>query len=321
MAGIHNISWNDLTLRSNTAVPLTNPQMDDNFLIAKTNIDILYDWIGEVNDDSNELYRRLQYGQGGLSNLFFTGDQFKALETAFNNLNTSNGIVNQLGFTPVQQGGITGYGNNKISIGWSTATSGPTQNKLLLNIDSTNFLQDWPINSASTSSVNWTNVQNRPTNISTFTNDQGYLTKNDVGFEYISWSEEINVSTTTYDTWANIKSWSIDVPVNKTLALINSTTYVYIAKNGTTSFTKTLEFRILVNGGVIGHGYISPDPNVDNDLVWCVPIQGVSNNLTTPLSVSIQCRVSDHNGSAITNGGRFNSSNGPMLSEVKIIWM
>lgn len=201
MAGIYNISWNNLTLRSNTSIPLTNPQMDDNFLIAKTNIDILYDWIGEVNDDSNELYRRLQYGQGGLSNLFFTGDQFKALETAFNNLNTANGIINKLGFTPVQQGGISGVGSNKVIIGWSNASSGTTQGKLLLQVDSTNFQQNWPINATSATSATTANYANTAGSVA-FSGVTGLtISDNAQGHRYISQVEPTAVDGADGDIW------------------------------------------------------------------------------------------------------------------------
>ncbi len=46
-----------------------------------------------------------------------------------------------LGFTPVQQGGGTGQGANKIYVGWATSGS-----KLLLQIDGTDFSYNWPIN-------------------------------------------------------------------------------------------------------------------------------------------------------------------------------
>lgn len=313
---------NGLTLRSNTTVPLSNPQMDNNF-------SILCDKSTNALNLANTLVSQLQYGSSGTSSTKFTGDQFTTLRTNFNTLqsdfnilNTKNGIVTKLGFTPVQQGGISGYGDNNVIIGWSNASTGSTVGKLLVQVDVNNFAENWPINSASTSSVNWTNVQNRPTNISSFSNDLGYLTKNDVGFEYMSWTDNVNlVVGTVFNDWANIKTWTITVPTNKTLALINSTTYVHVSKEGSTAHTKTIEFRILANGNAIGHGYIRPDPNTDNDLTWCIPIQGVVNISTSTLNLAIQGRVSNHQGSVKTNIGEFGSGKGPVLSEVKIIWM
>lgn len=48
-----------------------------------------------------------------------------------------------LGYTPIQQGGGTGQLGNKVYIGWGTGS------KLLLQVDSTDFGNSWPINAAS----------------------------------------------------------------------------------------------------------------------------------------------------------------------------
>ena len=55
---------------------------------------------------------------------------------------TSSQVTTGLGFTPLQQGGGTGQGSNKIYIGWAT-TPATTLN---LQIDSNNFGSTWPIN-------------------------------------------------------------------------------------------------------------------------------------------------------------------------------
>ena len=47
-------------------------------------------------------------------------------------------ITSRLGYTPVQQGGGTGQGTNKLYMGWSGSA-------LLLQVDSTNFSSTWPI--------------------------------------------------------------------------------------------------------------------------------------------------------------------------------
>lgn len=57
-----------------------------------------------------------------------------AKNTANNALNVANTKQPNLGFTPVQQGGGTGQGNNKIYIGWATDASG-----LKAQVDSTNL--------------------------------------------------------------------------------------------------------------------------------------------------------------------------------------
>jgi hypothetical protein len=51
---------------------------------------------------------------------------------------TSGQVTNGLGFTPVQQGGGTGQGTNKVNIGWLGSTLG-------LKVDANNFGSTWPI--------------------------------------------------------------------------------------------------------------------------------------------------------------------------------
>ena len=58
----------------------------------------------------------------------------KAITTAENALAVANTKQPNLGFTPIQQGGGTGQGNNKVYIGWATDASG-----LKAQADSTNL--------------------------------------------------------------------------------------------------------------------------------------------------------------------------------------
>ena len=59
--------------------------------------------------------------------------------------NTFNNKQAALGFTPIQQGGGTGQGTNKIYIGWAS--------QLFLQVDSTNFGATWPINISGTAAA------------------------------------------------------------------------------------------------------------------------------------------------------------------------
>lgn len=52
-----------------------------------------------------------------------------------------------LNFTPIQQGGGTGQGNNKIRIGWGSGSV------LLLQVDNVNFSSTWPISISGTANV------------------------------------------------------------------------------------------------------------------------------------------------------------------------
>jgi hypothetical protein len=138
----------------------------------------------------------------------------------------------------------------------------------------------------------------------------------------VSWTDQINLASgTTYDVWANIKSFSIGVPSGKTLLSIASQTYVYIGKTGSSSHAHTIEFRLLVNGQAIGHGFARPDPNTDNDLLWCIPISGQLDGVSgANVTVAIQGRVSSHAGAITTNAGAFTGSNGPVKSEINLLW-
>ncbi len=83
-----------------------------------------------------------------------------------------------LGFVPVQQGGGTGQGTNKIYIGWLTSS------QLGLQIDTTNYSFNWPINitgnaatattattatsatsATNASNVPWSGVSSKPTTV------------------------------------------------------------------------------------------------------------------------------------------------------------
>mgnify|MGYP000276445019 CR=1 FL=1 len=71
-------------------------------------------------------------------------------------------LANIVGYTPIQQGGGTSQGTNKVYIGWGS-------NALNLQVDSTNFVSTWPISisgtaatatTASTVTINYNNDSN-----------------------------------------------------------------------------------------------------------------------------------------------------------------
>ena len=66
----------------------------------------------------------------------------------------SGAAVSNIGFTPVQQGGGTGQGTNKVYIGWGSS------NQLRLTIDTTDFGINWPINADTVATVTTTQVLN-----------------------------------------------------------------------------------------------------------------------------------------------------------------
>jgi hypothetical protein len=75
-----------------------------------------------------------------------THDDRYYTETEVNSLLAAK--QNSLGFTPVQQGGGANQGTNKLFMGWSS------DSQLRLQIDSTDFGPNWPINVTGTASGN-----------------------------------------------------------------------------------------------------------------------------------------------------------------------
>ena len=75
----------------------------------------------------------------GLGNVDNTSDAEKPVSTATQT--ALNAKENSLGFTPIQQGGVTGQGTNKVYVGWAADASG-----LMAQVDDTNFGTSWPIN-------------------------------------------------------------------------------------------------------------------------------------------------------------------------------
>ena len=77
-------------------------------------------------------------GKVAVSNI--TSAELDYLNNVTSNIQTQlNNKQNNLGFTPVQQGGGGGQGTNKTYVGWLGSRLG-------LQIDTTNFGADWPIN-------------------------------------------------------------------------------------------------------------------------------------------------------------------------------
>jgi hypothetical protein len=69
-----------------------------------------------------------------------------------------DGKQGSIGYTPLQQGGGTSQGTNKLYIGWATNGDG-----LRLQVDSTNFGKVWPIDIAGTASaVAWSGIVGPP---------------------------------------------------------------------------------------------------------------------------------------------------------------
>ena len=82
-----------------------------------------------------------------------------------------NTVQGTLGFTPLQQGTGTSQFANTVKIGWSASS------QLRLMVDTTDYGVTWPIAiSGLAGSVAWTTVTGRPTNVSAFTNDTGFIT-------------------------------------------------------------------------------------------------------------------------------------------------
>ena len=101
-----------------------------------------------------------------------------------------------LGFTPVQQGGGTGQGANKLYMGWDGASS------LLLQVDVTNFSNIWPINIAGNAN-NSTYLGGL--SLSTI---EGYITGN-AATAYSNAVSTASVNTAAQYTWTNTHTFTV----------------------------------------------------------------------------------------------------------------
>lgn len=163
---------------------------------------------------------------------------------------TSAEIIAALGFTPIQQGGGTGQGANKIYIGWG---SGAYANKLALQVDSTDFGVTWPINvsgnaatattASSANSVAWSNVSGRPTTVSSFTNDSGYITSGGAPVQSVA-------GQTGAISAANLKS-----ALGITIADVASLSTSLAAKAGTDGSGASGTWGINISGSSASAGY------------------------------------------------------------------
>lgn len=155
---------------------------------------------GVLQIGGNTVWHAGNDGQGsGLDADLLDGQNSTYFQNA-SNISSGTLNVSRLPFMPIQQGGGTNQLPNKVNIGWGGS-------QLYLQVDSTDFGAEWPIsikgtavnanyassagsatnaNFATTAgtanSVLWTNVTNRPTSISAFTNDLGFIKASDASY-------------------------------------------------------------------------------------------------------------------------------------------
>ena len=152
-------TWNAST--NNPAIPAASPSNKGWYYVVSTagtsSIDGVADW--EIGDwavssgagwgkiDNSDKVSSVAGKTGvvtltksdvGLGNVDNTSDANKPISTA-----TQTALADKqasLGFTPVQQGGGTEQGVNKVFMGWATNASG-----LRIQVDSTDFGNSWPV--------------------------------------------------------------------------------------------------------------------------------------------------------------------------------
>lgn len=109
----------------------------------------------------------------------------------------SGAAVANIGFTPLQQGGGTGQGTNKVYVGWTGSS------KLGLQVDATNFGTTWPVDisgnaTTATSAVNATNATNATyATTSGSTNSVGAFVANTPGYQKLPSGIMIQWGSTT----------------------------------------------------------------------------------------------------------------------------
>lgn len=137
----------------------------------------------------------------GLGNVDNTSDANKPISTATQA--ALDGKQASLGFTPVQQGGVTGQGPNKVYIGWAADASG-----LLSQVDNTNFGNSWPINITKNAAT-----ATKLATASTLT--IGSTGKSFDGSAALSWSvAEIGAASTTTPTITGLREVRTALPAN-----------------------------------------------------------------------------------------------------------
>lgn len=168
-------------------------------------------------------------------------------------------VAEVVGFTPVQQGGGTGQGTNKIYIGWLGSLLG-------LQVDTTNFGSVWPIaitgNAATaTNASNTSSISNATSGDYTFTGTQTFngtasklaMVLNDAAetttVSAIAATGTINFDVTTqsvlYYTSNASANWTLNVrassgtTLNTIMSTGQSVTIAFIVTNGATAFRQT----------------------------------------------------------------------------------
>jgi len=129
---------------SGTDVTLTTSQTQNNFIhltgTLTTNVNVIFPQIGRTffvkNDTTGSFTVTLKTSAAGTP----TTATVAQGGSSFVVLDGTNVYSAGIGFTPVQQGGGTGQGTNKLYVGWNSANSA-----LYLQIDSTTFGGIWPI--------------------------------------------------------------------------------------------------------------------------------------------------------------------------------
>lgn len=220
---------------------------------------------GVLQIGGNTVWHAGNDGQGsGLDADLLDGQNSTFFQNA-TNINTGTLNISRLPFMPIQQGGGTAQLPNKVNIGW-----GGTQ--LYLQVDSTDFAAEWPIsikgtavnanyansagsatnanfatNAGTAANAPWAGISNRPTKLSQFSNDTGFVTVESNAY----------IGRTT-DTWQT----SIDNQ-NRIMFVANGATVFaapagtrQLSTNGQQAFTEPGIYTFVVPEGVTRIGAV-----------------------------------------------------------------
>lgn len=117
-------------------------QANNAYLRANTKLTAVEGSSGRITATANGTYSYIMdLATAGAGAASYTSGISAITVDAYGRVTGVTGSANYqtaLGFTPVQQGGGTGQGSNKLYIGWASS-------KIALQVDSTNFGTTWPV--------------------------------------------------------------------------------------------------------------------------------------------------------------------------------
>jgi hypothetical protein len=298
----------------------------------------------ESESDSRYLYYRgvnaetdFQRFQDGVGEVRF--DQIND----YNNLSNAPGGYNYGGVLSMRGDnfGFQIWGSHTGDLYYKTQWSGDNYTgwrSIITSINIGSQSVSYATTAGSANSVAWTNVSGRPTTVSSFTNDSGYITSASLS-SYVPTSRTITINGVGYDLSAN-RSWTISATDNTKLPLAGGTMSGTIVLKSISGVEQTVpnEFGAYLHLGDWGIGRTDPRAVLVNtayradyaDSLFDMNISRFTNNsgyitssaLSSYLPLSggtLTGTVTVNGGSSFVSGG-YNNSGGFAMNNASTYW-